>query len=269
MKQKLAYIMMLGFVMGSAFAADNSIYIDQSGDNTSVTVTQDGAGNVVRGIQGVGSDNTTPAKIYGNSNTVTIDQVGSGNTLNFGVTTTVVNGYTGNQFNYSITGNNSTAIINSNSNGQGTSGSNIIDITQTGNSSYANINVLGSKNSVTATTTGGSGNSVTSAINGDSNTQSIMFSGGGGNTANVTQGTTGATNSNGTVSITGVGASNSVTVSQTGGVAGVTNGDSATVSLNGSSNTVGITQQGTAGNSVVNVQSVGSSNTFSINTNAH
>ena len=30
-------------------AADNSIYIDQAGDNAVISVTQDGAGNVVRG----------------------------------------------------------------------------------------------------------------------------------------------------------------------------------------------------------------------------
>ena len=56
---KLLAILLFVFSIGS-FAADNSIYIDQSGDNASVTITQDGAGNVVRGIQGVGSSNTTP-----------------------------------------------------------------------------------------------------------------------------------------------------------------------------------------------------------------
>ena len=59
-------------------AADNSIYIDQAGDNAVISVTQDGAGNVVRGIQGVGTGNTTPARIQGDGNQVTVSQIGSG-----------------------------------------------------------------------------------------------------------------------------------------------------------------------------------------------
>ena len=65
------------FTCNTSFSADNSIYITQSGNNTTVTMTQDGAGNVVRGIQGVGTDNTTPANIFGNANAVTVNQVGT------------------------------------------------------------------------------------------------------------------------------------------------------------------------------------------------
>ena len=72
-------------VTGVVLAADNSIYIDQTGDNATIAVTQDGTTNVVRGIQGVGSSNTTPAKIYGDGNDVSVSQVGNGNTLNLGV----------------------------------------------------------------------------------------------------------------------------------------------------------------------------------------
>ena len=75
------------FICNMAFSADNSIYITQSGNNTTVTMNQDGAGNVVRGIQGTGTNNTTPASIVGNTNTVTVNQVGTGNTLDFGVNT--------------------------------------------------------------------------------------------------------------------------------------------------------------------------------------
>ena len=69
------------FVSNTSFSADNSIYVRQSGNNTTVTMTQDGAGNVVRGIQGAGTDNTTPATITGNANVVIVNQVGTGNTL--------------------------------------------------------------------------------------------------------------------------------------------------------------------------------------------
>ena len=62
------WTVMLALFVTTAFAADNSIYIDQSGDNSTIDITQTGAGNVVRGIQGVGTGNTTRAKIYGDSN---------------------------------------------------------------------------------------------------------------------------------------------------------------------------------------------------------
>ena len=90
--KKFAIAISLAFAANVANAADNSIYIDQSGNNATVSVTQDGAGNVVRGIQGVGSSNTTPAKIYGDGNQVSVSQIGSGNTLSLGIVTTVANG---------------------------------------------------------------------------------------------------------------------------------------------------------------------------------
>ena len=83
---------MFALSMGVATAADNSIYIDQSGDTSTVSVTQDGAGNVVRGIQGVGTGNTTPAKIYGDGTLVSVSQIGSGSTLNLGIVSTIAAG---------------------------------------------------------------------------------------------------------------------------------------------------------------------------------
>ena len=91
--KKILTLLLIGFA-SAAIAADNSIYIDQSGDNATVNVTQDGAGNVVRGIQGIGSSNTTPSTIYGDNNQITINQIGSGNTLSLGVKTTTGNGMT-------------------------------------------------------------------------------------------------------------------------------------------------------------------------------
>lgn len=261
MKLKLKAILLAVALSFGVQAADNSIYVDQSGDNASVTVTQDGAGNVVRGIQGVGSSNTTPAKIYGDNNTVNVEQIGSGNTLNFGVRTTIATTPQtgGNTFNYKITGNNSTAIINSNNDGLGTSASNKVDIEQTGNNAYANVNILGSNNAYTAVTDGGNNNSLTTTVNGESNTQNISLTGGGGNQITTTQ-----TGNAGTISVTSVGASNHFTLSQAGGS---TNGHSAVIDSTGSSNTYSITQAGTSADSIVNIKSVGSTNTFTINSN--
>ena len=65
-KRKLAILCftMLGFV--SSFAADNSIYIDQTGSNSTVTITQDGSGNKVGGLGSGGPSDTNRAKMYGN-----------------------------------------------------------------------------------------------------------------------------------------------------------------------------------------------------------
>jgi hypothetical protein len=250
-------IMVAMIFSASAFAADNSIYIDQSGDNSTIDITQTGAGNVVRGIQGVGSSNTTPAKIYGDSNAIDIRQIGSTNTLSLGVTASTATGRAyGIDLTYYVTGNSGTAVINSNSNGQGTSGSNFIDVRQTGNSASINLNMLGSKNDFTAVTSGGSGNSIISTINADSTVNNISMTGGGNNSLTQTISSNKATNN-----ITTVGASNGIVLTQTG-TAG-TNGHAFTLGLTGSSNTLNVTQQGTI-DTTVNLLSNGSGNTWNI-----
>ena len=83
--KKIIAIAISTIMMGSVWAADNSIYIDQSGSNSTISVTQDGYGNVVKGIN---SGNTTPATIYGINNQVTVNQVGMSNTLSLGIQTT-------------------------------------------------------------------------------------------------------------------------------------------------------------------------------------
>lgn len=252
------FVMILLFSTG-VFAADNSIYIDQSGDNSTIDITQTGAGNVVRGIQGVGTGNTTPAKIYGNNNAIDIRQIGSTNTLNLGVNASTATGRAyGIDLTYYVTGNNASATINSNNAGTGTSGSNFIDVRQTGNSASINLNMLGSKNDFTAVTSGGASNSITATINADETVTDISMTGGGSNSF------TGTLSSNkGHVDITTVGASNGITLSQTG-TAG-TNGHSFTLDLTGSSNTFNVTQSGSI-DTTVNLLSSGSGNTWNITT---
>lgn len=243
----------------NVFAADNSIYIDQSGDNSTIDITQTGAGNVVRGIQGVGTGNTTPAKMYGNTNAIRIQQIGATNILNLGVNATTAAGRAyGIDLTYYVTGNSGTATINSNNAGTGTSGSNLIDVRQTGNSASINLNVLGSKNNFTAVTSGGSSNSITATINADNTVNNISMTGGGSNSLTQTTSSNKATNN-----ITTVGASNGITLTQTG-TAG-TNGHAFTLNLTGSSNTLSVIQGGTI-DTTINVQSVGSGNTWNINT---
>jgi hypothetical protein len=243
----------------STLAADNSIYIDQSGDNSTIDITQTGAGNVIRGIQGVGTGNTTPAKIYGNNATIDIQQIGSTNTLNLGVNTSTATGRAyGIDLTYYVTGNSGVATINSNNAGTGTSGSNFIDVRQTGNSAGLNLNILGSKNDFTAVTSGGSSNSITATINADETVSNISMTGGGSNTFTST-----LSSNKGRVNLTTVGASNGITLTQTG-TAG-TNGHEFTLGLTGSSNTMAVTQSGTI-DTTINVLSAGSGNTWNITT---
>lgn len=261
-----------------SMALDNSIYIQQSGNNGEINMTQDGAGNVIRGIQGVGTDSTTPALIIGNANTVTVNQIGTSNTLDMGIQTSVQNGATGgNQFSYSIYGNNGTAIIDSNNDNKNSSASNSISVTQTGDFAYANVNVLGGLNVVSATTSGGSYNSVTSTVNGNYNTQTISINEGGNNSVTINQGIggsaiplttsglvgpgTASNNSSANLSISG--ASNIVAISQTGGA------NTTVVSMVGSSNNANIVQSAIAGNTTVNLNSSGNGNVFNITSINH
>ena len=80
-RKLLTILMMVGMLSsGSLLAADNSIYIDQSGDFANVTINQDGAGNQVRGLQAAGGDDKTVASVIrGNGVSVNINQVGSTN----------------------------------------------------------------------------------------------------------------------------------------------------------------------------------------------
>ena len=48
------------------FAADNSIYIDQAGDSSSITIFQDGGGNQIYDV-GSGATSTTGATLTGDS----------------------------------------------------------------------------------------------------------------------------------------------------------------------------------------------------------
>ena len=259
MLKSLKFFVMILLFSISAFAADNSIYIDQSGDNSTIDVTQTGAGNVIRGIQGVGTGNTTPAKIYGNNSNIDIQQIGSTNTLNLGLNVSTAAGRAyGIDLTYYVTGNNGTATINSNNAGSGTSGSNFIDVRQTGNSAGINLNILGSKNDFTAVTSGGASNTITATINANETVSNISMTGGGNNTF------TGTLSSNkGQINLTTVGASNGITLTQTG-TAG-TNGHAFTLGLTGSSNTFNVTQGGTI-DTTINVQSAGSGNTWNITT---
>ena len=240
----------------TVFAADNSVYIDQTGDNSVITMIQDGSTNRIRGIQGTGTGNTTPSKITGNNVTLTVEQIGSGNILNLGVVTATASGGVDTSVVYKVTGNNADGTINMNNDGQGTANSNTINIDQTGDFSVANINMLGSNNILNMFTSGGSNNQVDAIINADQVTVDITKTGGGNTT------TLNLTGYKGTVDLTVLGASNATNITQSGGGA---TGHVATLNINGSGNNTTITQSGTI-NTTVNLAVAGSNNTYSITT---
>jgi hypothetical protein len=265
LSRKLFTILILAAMPGLGFAVDNSIYIDQSGDNATVTMTQDGANNQVKGVgtanynattksvQGTNGLKTDAAKIYGDSNNVTITQIGAGNTLSLGIDSTVVSGV-GVNLTYNATGGTNTGLININADGQGTAANTQVNISQANGGNTAMINLTGTGNTLNATQTGGAG-ILGIRANADSTTQTITTSGGTNNRVY-----TDLTGDKGTVNVTAVGASNTVTVTQSGGGA---NGHNAGIELTGSGNTVTTTQSGSI-DTTIGLKSVGSGNTFSI-----
>ena len=296
--RKLITILTLAAMPMLGYTADNSIYIDQSGSNSTISITQDGYGNVVKGIA---SGNTTPATIYGINNAVTVNQVGLNNTLSLGVQTTtggstvLPDGSTVSvpTINYTVTGNNATAVINSNNTNAGSSKSNYINIDQTGDNANVNLNLLGNNNAFNTVTSGGNNNSVVATIKGNNNIDNVILTG-TSNSVTIDQGTSLVASNNNTIGLKASGVSNTFGITQTGGTAGngitiggyatdTLSGSSNTVTVNqsggndntlvlgvtGSSNTIGVTQTATAGNNVANLKVNGSSSTITVNQNNH
>ena len=172
-------------------AGANEIYMEQSGDSSTIAITQDGASNII-GTQ------LSPALIGGGSNTVTIDQIGAGNELYFTVngasTSMVVN----------VTGSNNISDITCGSGASASCSGSIIWQTITGDgnqvtqllSSGANheskIAVTGDTNTVTHTSTNSGAVSMQYTIAGDLNNISVTTSGTTAKTLNAT--TTGNSN---------------------------------------------------------------------------
>jgi hypothetical protein len=169
-------------------AGANEVYIEQVGNSSTVTITQDGADNRV-------GTSLNPAYIGSGSNTVTIDQIGSNNTLDM-----VVNG-AGTDVTVSTTGSTNTQEINcGTAQSAGCSGS---IIRQT---------IVGDNNTVTQNLGAGANHESKISITGDTNTVTHTSTATGTTLADIT--VTGDTN---TVSVTQSGMLNkSVVVNSTG-----------------------------------------------------
>lgn len=228
---------------GSGNAADNSIYIDQSGDNSTISITQDGSGNKVKGIllNGNAGGITDPAKLTGSAQTINIEQTGAANSLALGVNTTQggsVSGYAniGVNLNYQVSNGGNTGYININNNGLGTASGNVVSVIQSGGGATTTLNMTGTGNQLGVTQGGGSGNSFTGTINADETVTTVSNTGGGGNSTTLNM-----TGNKGQVSVTTVGASNTTNVTQS---AYGTTGAVLIIDLTGSGNTTTVSQTG-------------------------
>jgi hypothetical protein len=249
--RKLITMLILSGMATLGMAADNSIYIDQSGDFANVTINQDGAGNQVRGLQSSGGDDkTVAALIRGNSVLVNINQTGSTNKLDLGIDATVT-GSRSVDLTYStinsgnITGSNNTAIFQLGTSTTTLSNS-VVSVIQVNGNNYAEVRMTGNDNQLTALQSGGSA-SLTSLVNASGTRQTITTAGGTGNQVSTT-----LNGDNGVVDIQIQGATNTISVAQDG--AGGSTGHQAVMDINGTGNSVTLSQSGTANANVFNLK---------------
>jgi hypothetical protein len=266
LSRKLLTILMLSGMTTLGYAADNSIYIDQSGDFANVTINQDGAGNQVRGLQSNGGDDKTiAANIRGNSVMVNIDQTGSSNKLDLGINA-VVAGTKSVDLTYStinsgnITGSNNTAIFQLGTS-TATLSNSIVSVIQVNGGNTAEVRMTGNDNQLAALQSGGSA-SLTSLVNASGTRQTITTAGGTGNQVSTT-----LNGDNGVVDVQVQGATNVISIAQDG--AGGSTGHQAVMDINGTGNTVTLSQTGTANANVFNLKlgsagSAANSNVYNI-----
>lgn len=191
-------ILIVAMMLASLGVTANEVYIEQVGDSSTITVTQDGTGNKV-GDSGAGNE----AFVGGGSNTVTIDQIGSNNILAMtvnGASASVIVDVTGSGNESTINcGTTQSAGCSSSTIKQVIAGDDNI-VTQnlgTGANHYSEINITGSTNTVTHTSTNTGASTVNITATGDLNTIGVTQSGLTAKTVSVN-----STGNSNTVSIT-------------------------------------------------------------------
>jgi hypothetical protein len=211
LSRKLLAILMASGMMSSGALA-NDVYVEQIGDNTSVSITQTGAGNLVNGNVG-GTGNTDDAAIIrGDLNDVTISQIGASNTVSM-----IINNET--------SGAGSTVVISALG-----SGNNQTIGCGSALSSNCNASVIRSEIS-------GNNNNTVQTLSGGVVQSKIAIT---GNYNNVTHTASGAGAHNGEITVSGSGTSqlaNAVTLTQSG-----TTAKNAVITSNGSNNNISVIQ---------------------------
>ena len=210
LKKLLIALAVSGLVSAGAWA--NDVYVEQIGDNSTVSITQTGAGNLVNGnVDGTGNTDDA-ALIRGDLNDVTVNQIGSANILSI-VLNNESNG-TGATVVVSADGSNNTQTI-----GCGTA------LSSSCNASIIRSEITGNNNNTVQMLSGGAVKS-TIAVNGNYN--------------NVTHTASGVGQHSGEITVSGSGSSsiaNAVTLTQSGALT-----KNAVITSNGSNNNVIVTQ---------------------------
>jgi hypothetical protein len=209
-RKLLAILMTSGMLSSGALA--NDVYMEQVGDNSVISITQTGAGNLINGNVGGNGNTDDAAIIRGDLNNVTISQIGASNTLSM-IINNESNG-TGSTVVVSADGSNNNQTI-----GCGTA------LSSDCNASVIRSEVSGNNNNTVQTLSGGVLQSKI-AVNGNYN--------------NVTHTASGVGAHNGEITVSGSGTSsvaNAVTLTQSGVTA-----KNAIITSNGSNNNISITQ---------------------------
>jgi len=250
--------------------ADNSIYVDQVGDSTTITINQDGNGNQIGGVsRGAGGLNvpstSNRASLYGSNQYIDIKQIGNSNKLGINLQ----DSGTGSTVAYYNNGNNNvgtldsvstnigntfqTYISGSNNNtdqmvrGDGNNlflASNYYDPGQylpygTGNNNVFNTQVNGSGNSINMATLGS--NNQIYAYQGMNTGPGIVLNPNGVNALDSTTWATGATSDNSVLTLRNNGSNNLFLFGQSGT-------QSAIVGSVGDFNSLSLAQSGNAEN---------------------
>ena len=198
--------------LASAGAWANDVYIEQIGDNSTVSITQTGAGNLVNGNVGGTGATDDAALIKGDLNNVTISQIGAGNTLAM-----VINNET--------KGTGATVVVSADGSGNNQTIGCGTALSSSCNASIIRSEITGNNNNTVQMLSGGAVQSKIS-VNGNYN--------------NVTHVASGVGFHSGEITVSGSGSSsiaNAVTLTQSGALA-----KNAVITSNGSNNNVSVTQ---------------------------
>jgi hypothetical protein len=209
-RKLLASLMMAGTLSSGAWA--NDVYVEQIGDNSTVSITQTGAGNLVNGnVDGTGNTDDA-ALIRGDLNDVTINQIGASNTISM-------------ILNNESNGTGSTVVISADGSNNNQTISCGTALSSSCNASIIRSEITGNNNNTVQTLSGGVVQSKI-AINGNYN--------------NVTHTASGIGQHSGEITVSGSGSSqvaNAVTLTQSGAMT-----KNAVITSNGSNNNVIVTQ---------------------------
>ena len=209
-RKLLAILMVSGTMSSGAWA--NDVYVEQIGDNSSVSITQTGAGNLVNGNVGGTGNTDDAALIRGDLNDVTINQIGASNTISMII-------------NNESSGTGSTVVVSASGSGNNQTIGCGTSVSSDCNASVIRSEITGNNNNTVQTLSGGVVQSKI-AVNGNYN--------------NVTHTASGVGLHSGEITVSGSGTStlaNAVTLTQSGAQT-----KNAVITSNGSNNNVIVIQ---------------------------